>query len=480
VKFGRKGNHVKKSRIVIITVIVTVVVVLVIMGVVKHKGKAGEKGVEVRLEEVRRGELVEFISAPGEIEPLTNVEISAKVSARIIELPYEEGDVVTCGDASVTPPVPASVLVRLDAKDLESNLRSAEASRSAQAAQVEVEKARIASQEANLKGLGDSLKQAERDLERQKGLYESRDISESTFDEARSRVDEQKAGYAAAQYSLEAAKLNLVVMQHNLEAADARIEQAKESLSYTTILSPIDGIVTRLNAEVGELVMTGTMNNPGTIIVEVADLSQMLVVAQVDEADIGELEVGQRAKVYVQAFSDIEFTGVVDSIALTHRLSVNRTKYFRTEILLDDDPNVAKLYSGLTADVDIETRKHEDVIKVPSQAVLAREVDSLPLEIRDNCLELDKNKIHAVVVYRYNEGKAVVTPVKIGASDLTHTIITSGISEGDRIVVGPYKVLDGLKHDKILRDEREVKAKKGSESKKSETDVNDVNDEGGS
>jgi HlyD family secretion protein len=222
--------------------------------------------------------------------------------------------------------------------------------------------------------------------------------------------------------------------------------------------------------------MTGTMNNPGTIIVEVADLSQMLVVAQVDEADIGQLEAGQQAKVYVQAFADIEFTGVVDSIALTHRLSVNRTKYFRTEILLDDDPNVAKLYSGLTADVDIETRKHKDVLSVPSQAVLAREVDTLPLEIRDNCPEIDKNKTHAVVVYRYNEGKAVVTPVKIGPSDLTHTIITSGISEGERIVVGPYKVLDGLKHNKKLRDEREVKAKKDAESKKSETDVNDVND----
>ncbi|MHC4397017.1 MAG: efflux RND transporter periplasmic adaptor subunit [Planctomycetota bacterium] len=207
-----------------------------------------------------------------------------------------------------------------------------------------------------------------------------------------------------------------------------------------------------------------------------ADLSQMLVVAQVDEADIGELKVGQQAKVDVQAFADIEFTGVVDSIALTHRLSVNRTKYFRTEILLDDDPNVVKLYSGLTADVDIETRKHKDVLRVPSQAVLAREVDTLPLEIRDNSPELDKNKTHAIVVYRYNEGKAVVTPVKIGSSDLTHTIITSGVSEGDKIIVGPYKVLDGLKHDQILRDEREVKSKKGADSEQAKTDVNDVND----
>jgi len=108
------------------------------------------------------------------------------------------------------------------------------------------------------------------------------------------------------------------------------------------------------------------------------------------------------------------------------------------------------------------------VIKVPSQAVLAREVDSLPLEIRDNCAELDKNKSHATVVYRYNDGKAVVTPVKISASDLTHTIITAGVSEADGIVVGPYKVLDGLKHDQNLKDEREVEADKKAESKQAE------------
>ncbi|UCC21860.1 MAG: hypothetical protein JSW23_08605, partial [Planctomycetota bacterium] len=189
---------------------------------------------------------------------------------------------------------------------------------------------------------------------------------------------------------------------------------------------------------------------------------------QVDEADIGELKVGQEAKVYVQAFEDVELKGTVDSIALTHRWSENRTKYFRTEILLENDPNVSKLYSGLTADVDIETRKHSDIIKVPSQAVLAREVDSLPLEIRDNSAELDKGKTHATVVYRYNDGKAVVTPVKIGASDLTHTIITAGVSEGDNVVVGPYKVLDGLKHDQNLKDEREVEAEKEAESEQAE------------
>ena len=462
-----KGFGVGKSRKIIVVVVVSAVI-LGGAGLMAWKSRKSKQAETVRIEKAERGELTEFISAPGEIEPLKKVEISAKVSARIVELPYEEGDRVTCRNPEAEPPAAASILVQLDSKDLESHLRSAQAGRAAQAAQVEVEKSGIASQRAALEGLAASLEEAERDFARKKGLLESQDISQSLFDQAKYRADGLRAQFAAAKHTLESAELNLVVLQHNLEAADARIAQAEEALSYTTIRSPIDGVVTRINAEVGEVVMTGTMNNPGTVIMEVADLSQMLVVAEVDEADIGELKAGQEAKVYVQAFKDVELKGTVDSIALTHRWSRNGTKYFRTEILLENDPNVGKLYSGLTADVDIQTRSHTDVVKVPSQAVLAREVDSLPLEVRDNSAELDKGKTHATVVYRYNDGKAVVTPVKIGASDLTHTIITAGVSEGDNVVVGPYKVLDGLKHDQNLKDEREVEAEKEAESEQAE------------
>lgn len=460
----------KKSRIVVVTVIVTLVVVLVLGALVKRKAGASKKAQTVRIEQVQRGRLVEFVSAPGEVEPKKKVEISAKVSARIVELPYDEGDNVTAGKPDADPPVPASVLVRLDATDLESQLRSAQAGRSAQAAQLDVEKARIAGQRASLAALAASLKQAEQDLDRKKELLESNDISQAAFDLAQCKFDELKAQRDAAQHTRESMELNLVVLEHNLEAADARITQAQEALTYTTLTSPIDGVVTRINAEVGEVVIYGTMNNPGTVIMEVADLSQMLVVAQVDEADVDELQLGQRADVHVQALPDVEFHGTVRSIALMHSFSDNRTKYFRTEILLDNDPNVARLYSGLTADVDIQTRKHEDILKLPSQAIVAREIDGLPLEIRDNCPNLDKSKTHATVVYRFNDGKAVVTPVKIGPSDLTHTVITAGLVEGDKVVVGPYKVLDGLKHDRKLRDERQVQAKKDADSEK--TDAN--------
>ena len=233
----------KKSRKIIIAIIV-VLVVLWVGGSAIRKARMAKMIETVRIEKAGRGDLVELVSAPGEIEPKKKVDMSAKVSARIVDLPYKEGDRVTGGDPAANPPVPASLLVQLDAKDLQSRLRAAQANHSAQAARAEVDKAVIASQKANLEGLAASLEEADRDLERKKGLLESQDVSLSVFDQAKYRVDGLIAQVAAAEHTLESAQLNLVVLKHNLEAADAAIAQAKEALSYTTITSPIDGVIT--------------------------------------------------------------------------------------------------------------------------------------------------------------------------------------------------------------------------------------------
>jgi HlyD family secretion protein len=464
---------VKKSRIITIAILIILPVLLVVGVMFKAKKTASGKSTIVRIESPEHGGLIEFVSAPGEIEPKKKVEISAKVSARIIELPFEEGDRVTCGDPNANPPIPPSVLLRLDAKDLESQLLQTEASRAAQAAQIEVEKARIASQQASLLGLVASLKQAETDLARQQGLLESKDISQATFDQTRLKVDEQKSQYESAKHTLESAQLNLQVMQHNLEAADARIDQAREALSYTTITSPIDGVVTRINAEVGEVVIFGTMNNPGTVIMEVADLSQMLVTAQVDEADVGKLKVGQHARVHIQAWPDKVFPGTVRAIALGHKIGNQGSTYYETEISLEEPDE--QIFTGMTADVDIEVADHNDVLILPSQAVLGRKVDELPVDIRDQLSEEEKAKTYATVVFRYNDGKAVITLVKIGPSNMTHTIIEAGLKEGEKVVVGPYKELEKLKHDQKIQDEREVEAKKKKDAK-TKVDANEPNE----
>jgi HlyD family secretion protein len=461
-----RGTGVKKKRKWIIITVIAVSALLVIWGLRARSQKNKSKEEIVRIEEVKRGDLTERISALCEVEPKTYVQISARVSARIIEIPFDEGSVVTCGDQNANPPIPPSVILRLDAKDMESQLQLAEAGRNAEEAQIEVEKSRIEAQKATIVGLEATLEQSKKDLERKQGLYESRDISKSDFDQIKYKVDTLVAENESAGYNLDAAQRNLKVLKHNLDAADARVDEAKEALTYTTITSPINGVVTRVNAKVGEMVMTGTMNNPGTVILEISDLSKILAVAQVDEADVGALEKGQEAVVGVQAFGNIEFRGVVDEIALKHRFSDTGTRYYRTEVLLDKDPNVSKLYTGLTGHVDIKTHKHTDILKVPSQAVLAREVEELPVDIRDNSKEIDKNKTFATVVFRYKDGKAVATPVKMGKSDLTHTVILSGLNEGDKVIVGPFQALEKLKHDQKVKDEREVEAEKKAKEKK--------------
>ena len=443
----------RKRWIIVIIVACVLVVGLGGLMAMKGRGGGGQKPTAVRLESPAEGVLIEYVSAPGEIEPRSNVEISAKISARVVALPYEEGDTVTKGDPNANPPILPSVLVRLDSKDYESQLVSAEAGRAAQAAQIEVDKARIEGQEASLKGQEATLQKARNDLQRQRELFKTHDVSQVTLDDAEVKVAELASQFESTKHSLTAAKLNLKVLEHNLEAADARIDQAKEALGYTTIVSPIDGTVTRLNAEVGEMVMTGTMNNAGTVIMEVGDLSEMLVVAQVDEADVGKLAVGQKARVHIQAWPDKVFDGEVRTVALSHKFSNQGTKYYETEVLLVD-PN-EQVFTGMTADVDIAVAQHDDVVIVPSQSVLGRKVDELPVEIRDELSEKDKRKAFASVVYCFKDGKAVATPVRIGASNTTQTVIMGGLTPEDKVVTGPYKELEKLRHEQSLVDERE-------------------------
>jgi HlyD family secretion protein len=464
---------VRKLRILVIFVLIIGVVGAAAGFVVKKRMAAARKATIVRVEVVEPGELLEFVSAPAELEPKSRVEISAKVSGRVEALPFKVGERVTKGDPNANPPISPSVLVRLDSKDLESQLLGAQARRAAQAASIESEKARIAGQKAGLLGTGATLEQAKTDMQRQKKLLATKDISQYEFDQAQLKLDELQAQYNAAKLSLESAELNLKVLEHNLTAADAGIDQAKETLGYTTIFSPINGVLTRINAKEGEMVVTGMMNNPGTKILEVGDLSQMLAVAQVDEADVGKLEVGQKAKVFIDAYPNHEFKGTVYTIALSTDLSKQGTKYYKTEILLESDQ---RLHSGLTANVDIETHKYTGVLAVPSQAVMTRDIDSLPLDIRDNSPCVDKSKTFATVAFRYIDGKAVVTPIKIGPSNLTHTILEAGVEKGEKVIMGPYKELEKLKHDQVVKDEREAKAEEDAKKNgpKATSDVNDA------
>lgn len=440
--------------------ILAVVVVLGLVGGIaawKFGGSfsnSSNEGVEVRTEPVHRGNVSEVVSAPGQVEPRTRVQISARISARISELPFAEGQLVTVGDPAKN--IPPSTLIRLDASDLAAQLRAAEARYAAQSAAREVAEVRIRARQADVDAARVMVADAQRDLNRQTNLLKTSDVSQVTVDAAQTRFDQLNNQIASTERSLEADKSNLRVLTHELEAAAAQIEQARENLSYAVITSPINGTVTRLNAKVGELVVTGTMNNAGTVIMEVADLARMLVVARIDESSIANVRVGQRATARSSAYPGKEFTGVVQSVALSKTTPAQAQQrgeptdgvaFFKTEILLDEGTEVL---SGVTADVEIETKRHQNVLKVPSQSILGRNVDELPPEVAANAT-VDRTRTIATVVYLLKGGKASVRPVKVGPSDLTHTIILSGIDENDVVITGPYKALESLKHNDSVR-----------------------------
>ncbi len=452
---------------VVVTAFLTVATMLAVFLWFKAAGRIGGRDPAlVTVEQPRTGDLTEVVSVRAEVRPDVRVAISARVPARIERLPCKEGDAVSKGDPAAVPPVPASILVQLDATDLEAALASAQANSAARAQQIEVEKARIVAQKATITGLEASLKLAQTEMERQKSLLASGDVSQSNVDTACGRCDDLSAQLDAAKQNLRASELNLTVLDYQCRAAEAEVTRAREALTYATIASPIDGVVTRIYAEEGEMVVPGTMNNPGTVIMDVADLSRMLLVAQVDETDIGRVAVGQKARARIHAFPNKVFEGTVQSVALKNTGNVGygtynpngsgEVRYYEAKILLDADGE--QVLSGASADVDIEVHSLHSILLVPGQAVMECKVEDLPLDIRQGSPLVDRDKTYATVVYRLINGEAVVTPVSTGAGDERQTQITGGLAEKDAVIVGPYKVLEGLKHGATVKDERETSA----------------------
>jgi HlyD family secretion protein len=408
----------------------------------RARAAAAQAGViEVRVEPAARGNLTESVSAPGEIQPLTKVSISAKVAAPIVQMPFK--------DKEGAPAHKGDLLVKLDDLDLQAIKRQLVAQRAAQEKSIQVARQRIDAQRAAIRANQAMLADLKRDLDRNTSLVATHDVSQSVLDTAQAKYDEQLEQIASSQQNLVADETNLKVMDEQLVAAQAQVDKSQKDIDYTTITSPIDGTVTAVKAEVGEMVVTGTMNNPGTVIMEVADLDKMLMVARVDESQIDAVKAGQHAFVRIQAYRDQIFDGTVYTVGESRTTDqLDQTKYFEVKIALDRKGR--RIRSGLSADVEIETQSHSDAIKVPSQAVMARPLEQLPADLRRSP-DIEKGKSFATVVFRCINSKAVITPVTVGPSDDTHTAVKSGLNVNDPVIVGPYKILEGLQDGQAVK-----------------------------
>ena len=301
-----------------------------------------DQGAEVRMEAIARRDLVEIVTASGNIRARRAVDLSSDVSAKVSQLLVREGEEVTEGQ----------VLLRLDPAQYQAGVSRSQAAL-AQA------RANEAQQSAN-------LIQAQRNLDRIRSLR-ARDsllVSPQQHDDAATAVE-------IAQAQLESARFGV-------SQARAALDEAEDRLSKTILRAPMDGKITRLNVEEGETVIIGTMNNPGSLILTISDLSVIEVVVQVDETDVPEIALGDSVGVRIDAFPDRELTGRVTEIGNSairppSQQTAGQQAAIDFEVVVTLDPTDLELRPDLSATADIVTATREDVLAVPIIALTVRE-----------------------------------------------------------------------------------------------------------
>lgn len=391
-----------RRRIIIIFIIIIVLALIVYFNLRSQR----EKAIKVTVEEVKREDLTSITSASGEVKPKKNVNISAQVPGRIVKIGVEEGQIVKEGD----------FLLKLDATQYEAN--------------TERDKALILSFRAQLIEAEARLQKDKNLYERQKRLFDEQLISREQLEAAKAQYDISRAQHRAILYQINQAK--------------ASFESSLDNLNKTTYNSPIDGIITSLRVEEGEIALIGTMNNPGTVLMTIADLSVMEIEVDVDETDVVGVRIGQSAEVRVDALPEQTIEGKVTEIgssAIQKLTSAEESKDFKVVVTLENPPR--ELKPGLSASADIITAEKKDVLAVPISALVLREKDE----------EGEKKKKEEEGVYLVTENRVKFQPVKKGILGEMMIEITEGLEEGQKIVVGPYNALRQLKDDTLIKSE---------------------------
>lgn len=401
--------------------------------------------IRVNTEKVERRTIVELVSASGKVQPVTEVKISPDVSGEIVDLPVKEGDYVRRGDllARINPDLYLSALDRIEASLNTSKANLANA------------RARGAQSEAQFINAQASFGRSER-------LFGQNAISEAEFDAAR-------AQYLVAKSDVEAGKQSVIAAEYQVRSAEAALKEARESLSKTNIFAPMDGTISRLDAKPGERVV-GTSQFAGTEIMRLANLNEMEILVEVNENDIIRVNEGDTATVEIDAYQNEKFKGVVTSIAnsaLSKALTVDQVTNFEVRIRIlpesyqhlirEDQKHTSPFRPGMSASVDIQTRKVVDVLSVPIQAVTTREPKASPADTTA-VEEVPATTLGTMAEYVFvvDGGKVRLQAIKSGIQDSHHIEILEGLEGTEEIVTGPFRVVsrtlkDG---DAVVRSQR--------------------------
>ncbi|NMH27121.1 efflux RND transporter periplasmic adaptor subunit [Flavobacterium silvaticum] len=403
----------KKRLYILIGIVVVLIIVLVGLsksGVIGNK----DKGIEVELAQVNSQTLVETVSATGKVQPEIEVKISSEVSGEIIELPVKEGQVVKKGQ----------LLVKINPDLYTSSLNRSISNLSGSKAGLSQSDAQFAEAKAN--------------YDRNKTLFDKGIISRSDWDKAIS--------------SFEVAKANRQSSYYNVQSANATVSEARDNLGRTNIYAPADGTISVLGVELGERVL-GTQQMAGTEILRVANLNNMEVEVDVNENDIVKIKLGDSADVEVDAYTKKKFKGLVTSISnsASTTTTADQVTNFKVKVrilkssyadLLEGKPeNFSPFRPGMTATVDIITKKRENVLAVPiSSVVVKADTTSVKknFKVEDQSAPVNTKDKKFECVFVEKKGVAKLRVVKTGIQDESNIEIISGLQKGENVITGPY------------------------------------------
>jgi HlyD family secretion protein len=400
-----------KKWIVIIIVAALVVALIVVS---TNRSKEG-RGIAVTFAELDSGKMIEKVSGIGKIEPDLQVQISAKVAGEIVRMDVKDGDPVTKGQ----------FLLQLEKEQYEAAHERAK---------------------SNLKAAKANLLKSRSNLNRTRQLAEQKLASDA---------------------EMEAAKADYDYQESQVERANADLEDALQALQKTTINSPIEGTVTSLLKEKGEIAIGSTFQKD--VIMTVADLATMQARIEIDENDIVKVTIGDTADVEIDAFPDRTFKGIVKEVAHSATVTGLGTQQevtnFEVRIdLLDFD---AKFRPGMSCNADIITEEKDDVLRVPIQSVAVRtpeelapkkkrgaKIDTTDTDPKTDTPEADNNQLVEVVFVAVND-TAYARPIKRGISDDNYYEVLDGLSIDDKVITGPYRALTNtLQNGKAVKEQK--------------------------
>ncbi len=399
------GNGKKKRRKRIIYGVIAAVVLLMVVGGVIAATSGGTKIDPSKLAKVEKGDLAKSVVATGKIEPITKVEIKCKASGIVKKLYVEYGDRVKQGQ----------LLAQLDKAEIQAQVAQSQAGLEAAEANLTSSKADF--ERAKVDAEGPDVPLLKRAYDRAEGMAKDGVVSVSALDDAQKNYEMSLNKQNVAKAQVTVLKAKVAQAQANVAQDQANLKQLEEQLSYTDIVSPIDGIVLSRDVEIGDAVSSIlVLGSTATLVMTLGDTSEVYVKGKVDESDIGKVYLGQPARIKVESFKDKTFTGKVTKISPMGVEKDNVTT-FEVRVSINNPEGVLK--AMMTANAEIILDEHKGVLQIPEGAII---------------YDKDKNASVEVPDLKAKDGKRKVA-VNIGISNGAKTELLKGLKEGDQVVL---------------------------------------------